>query len=246
MKFLLPLIALVIPSLTFAAAKVTSLNVEGDTIIFATNEAKTAQSPTCVTLEKADKWSVSLTSASGRTLYSLLATSLASGLNVSVVSAQDCADVPNVERALSITVEPVTAMRTPDSGSQVSLYKGDGTTRIGPILTYQNSSIFYLDSIQPRKVQHYKLRVRDFSQFYYNSEDCSGTPYSTYRNAIYYDLSKKSYYQTSNSYTSINANSQSSSTTGVCSKIPRTTYNLHSIDFSYVDPLCGEHACLIL
>lgn len=87
---------------------VNFLEVENDTAIFSTSEAK-ANGPACVLSEFKDKWAVSLSSDSGRAMYSLIMTALAKSesLQLSVTSANDCGVLDGVERALDVSVQAI-------------------------------------------------------------------------------------------------------------------------------------------
>jgi hypothetical protein len=251
MKYYALIITFLLSSGAYAAAKVNYLNVEGDIVVFTTDEIKTATSPSCVMTATAQQWSVSLTSPSGRTLYSLLATSLAGGLNVTVTSANDCSDLAGIEKALSITVEPIeTASTTPKnpsaSGSVLYLYKGDGVTKLGPIINYTNGHLFYSDPTEPRMIQGHRLQGRKSGGFFYATEDCSSEAFATGANAIGYDLTLNggTYYKTGGQYTSRQMKAMLNGS-GECQIIGSNNYNTYTVDFSYVDPLCGEHACMV-
>lgn len=95
-----------------AAGKVNYLNVNGDVVHFATDTAKSVASPSCATAETNERFTVSLQTESGRGMYSLLVTAMASDLALEVESAQDCAVAPGVERALGVSIVPVIANNT--------------------------------------------------------------------------------------------------------------------------------------
>jgi|GEM_PF-5577492 len=235
----------------FAGAKVNYLNVEGDLISFTTEETKTAASPACVAAETANLWSVSLSSQNGRTLYSLLATSLAGNLDVTVASAQDCADVDGIERAKSISITPATVTETsPASASGASngayLYTGDGLTKLGPIISVANSYIYYASANNPRKLEYYKpvvqSRTLEFAQ-----SDCQGAAYERSANFVYYHESYNGGQYMKSDDTAVSVRKVSYLDNGVCTNYSSPyNQNLYPVDTSYVDPLCGQHACLLM
>jgi hypothetical protein len=130
MKHLFFLILIVSTFTSFAAAKIDYINVDGDLVYFSTLEAKTSASPSCVISDTQNLWSISLSTSSGRALYSLLATAVAGELAITVSSALDCMDTSGIERAKSIAIAPVSNAATGaglTSGKSLYLYKGDGT-----------------------------------------------------------------------------------------------------------------------
>ncbi|WP_448566714.1 hypothetical protein [Thalassotalea ganghwensis] len=88
-------------------ANINYLNVEANKVTFSLTENKTHSMPSCAITETNQQYGVSLLTESGRAMYSLLITAMSTKQAVSVVSANDCADVDGVERALSVSVEPV-------------------------------------------------------------------------------------------------------------------------------------------
>jgi len=106
-KILLLLSGLVFSANVAAAGKVNYLNVQGDIVHFATDSSKTLASPNCVVADTSERFTVSLQTESGRGMYSLLVTAMASNLALEVESALDCAVAPGIERALGVSVAPV-------------------------------------------------------------------------------------------------------------------------------------------
>lgn len=91
---------------SFAAGKVSYLNVDGDNVHFATAEVKAAASPGCAVEASKEHFAVSLRTEAGRAMYSLLITAMSSDVPVTVVSANDCADAFGLERAQSVSISP--------------------------------------------------------------------------------------------------------------------------------------------
>ncbi|WP_281559731.1 hypothetical protein [Thalassomonas sp. RHCl1] len=105
MKFLLPVILILLCQSAVAAGKVNYLNVVNDLVYFSTDEIK-ASSPSCVLAESANQWTISLETKTGRALYSLLVSAMSADQAVSVESGADCADVTGIERAKGISLQP--------------------------------------------------------------------------------------------------------------------------------------------
>jgi hypothetical protein len=89
-----------------ASGTVDFLEVDNDVVLFSTSAAKAAASPACVAPETSSLWTVSLTSDSGRAIYSLILTSMAKGDGVAlnIESAQDCTDKSGFERASKVSL----------------------------------------------------------------------------------------------------------------------------------------------
>ena len=96
-----------------AAAHITYLDINEGTVVFSTDEAKSASSPACMASANADKWAVSLSTDDGRAIYTLLMTAMATQMTVDVQSAGDCADKAGYERPVRVwTLPTVTAATT--------------------------------------------------------------------------------------------------------------------------------------
>lgn len=122
MKKYLMLMSLILAGSAQAAGTIDYLEVDNDVVLFSTTEAKSAASPACVSADKADLWSASLSSDSGRAIYSLILTTMAKGegVGLSITSAQDCAGKIGVERAsnVSLTQQEVTPASAPTPTAQ--------------------------------------------------------------------------------------------------------------------------------
>ena len=107
MKLLNTLLTLSLAAITsqvMAANTLTSLKVQNDIVYFATEGTKTETSPSCMAAENSSKWTLSLNSASGKAMYALLVTASADSREVTVETANDCADQLGYERAASIEI----------------------------------------------------------------------------------------------------------------------------------------------
>ncbi len=87
----------------FSASQLTEIKIENDILYFSTVENQSA-SPSCVLAENNGEWAVSMNAEPGKSSYLALMTAAASGQNVEVVSANDCADAAGFERPNSIAV----------------------------------------------------------------------------------------------------------------------------------------------
>jgi len=94
---------------SFAAGKVNYLKVDGDNVHFATTEGKITTSPACAVEASKDYFTVSLKTEAGRAIYSLLVTAMSTNEPVDVISANDCADTPGLERAQSVSLPSTTS-----------------------------------------------------------------------------------------------------------------------------------------
>ena len=244
MKYITYCAALFMSANAMASSKVDFIEVQGDNVIFTTQAEKTGARPSCVAQEHVDKWSVSLKTASGRALYSMLATSLAGRLNVTVTSANDCSDVEGVERASSIAVMPNV---TVSNSGVLALFKGDGETKVGNIVGTVNGGLQYAPLENPYFLKNYANPVREFSTLYYTQDNCQGDAYSYETGATIYDLSLNGgrFYKTSKSKGGAAIRSRLV-TNAECIAFVSTMNNISRIeDTNYVDPLCGESPCQI-
>lgn len=91
---------------TLASSQINFLNIVGDVVEFSLVDGKEHQIPQCVSSENAELYAVSLTSESGRAIYSLLITAMASGQLIDVNSSGDCSVSPNIETASSVNITP--------------------------------------------------------------------------------------------------------------------------------------------
>lgn len=106
-----------------ASGAISSLKVDSDVVYFSTSEAKNTASPACMNNDNAAEWTLSLNTATGKAAYSLLVTALASNRNVSIESAGDCDAAANFERAKGVSIDPVAAPTTGDTGGFTPAFK---------------------------------------------------------------------------------------------------------------------------
>ena len=242
------LITLLACGQSHAAAKVDYLNVVEDIVYFSTAEEKPVASPSCVAAENASQYAISLSSQNGRTLYSLLATALAGNLNVTVVSALDCAVVDGFERAFSISVAPTTlSQSTPSSGGGKGFYlfTGDGATKIGRVINEANGAyIAYVPQDNPVQAVYYKTPSVN-TTLYYEGDNCTGSAYMWSARIVGYfpDINGGSYGKSGTQQ--INFYQRSYYQSGTCHTQLTQRSNMYMVDFSYDDPLCGTSACIM-
>ncbi|MCV2883401.1 hypothetical protein OE749_01650 [Aestuariibacter sp. AA17] len=101
MRILAALASLSLSFSALSAGSLTTLDVQENVVFFETSETK-ATSLSCVSADNAALYSLSLTSDSGKAMYAMLMTAMASGKAIEVTSAGDCGVVDKVERAASI------------------------------------------------------------------------------------------------------------------------------------------------
>ncbi|WDE04083.1 hypothetical protein SG34_022385 [Thalassomonas viridans] len=234
-----------------AAAKVSYLNVDGDNVHFATAEAKAVASPSCVAAETSERFAVSLRTEAGRAMYSLLITAMSSGQPVTVISGQDCADVFGLERAQSVSISPEVADSS-SAGKPLSLYKGDGVTKLGRIVGpgANVNTLYYLPVENEIEIKAYYnkpfLTTKTLYSLYFESQDCSGDSYGSSPNgqtyAKYNGVDGVKMYRYSGSK---HFQYQSVSNSNGCRALSATSSQTHYLWVPYVDALCGESACLI-
>ena len=225
---------------TFAAGHVNYLNVKGDIVHFAVDEAKAQESPACVASENADRFSVSRKTEAGRAMYSLLITAMAGDLALNVESALDCADTAGIERALGASIAPADKVSEP-SGN-LYLYTGDGKTRLGQIMQTEGTDVFYYYNPANEILLEKYQAVVSGSTLYFDEADCSGNAYINYNPGTTYHRYLEQYISLE-STAQIDFNSKSYLGGETCyednrlRKYYKVKYTSHG--------LCGVKACMI-
>ncbi len=252
---LLSLLVLAFPTALLASANVDYLNVDGGIVRFTTSEAKSASSPACVSTPNANLWTVSLATANGRGLYTILATAMSADMSVEVTSGQDCADVADIERAQSVTLVPNTSSSsapTPETlsggGKTLYLYKGDGVTQIGVIVNvHSESSVHYLDPDYPMKFKVHN-RPPNTTTIYFTEINCTGTASMASRlnYESYNQFFNDGQYFKTKSYSMNRPRASDLNYAGICTnQYPPANTNSYELDLSaFEDPLCGTKACI--
>jgi len=229
-----------------AAGKVNYLNVQGDIVHFATDSPKAVASPSCAAAETSERFSLSLQSESGRGMYSLLVTAMASDLALEIESAQDCAVAPGVERALGVSVAPVSG--NGDSLYQFSLYTGDGKTKLGKIMELRSAAQFYYFSEDTDNTEFQYYEKSSNTGIYFSQENCQGPAYSLKKDtvAVQKGFNDYRYFRSTDTReTIIRKSYMASSQKDVCNNISESSINVYPLELTYTDPLCGEHPCII-
>ncbi|MBE0368092.1 hypothetical protein [Pseudoalteromonas aurantia] len=159
--------------------KITNIKVDGDTVHFSTSHAKSHTLPNCVTSANDQQWTLSLTSAAGKASYTLLVAAMTDNRSISIISANDCADSTGYERAQSIEVESASQQSGAGSSKLMTLYQGDGVTKVGTIYSItgagqntvfqllRNEGDKWLDSVGPHS-------NTSAAYIYYENSDCTG------------------------------------------------------------------------
>ncbi|MCV2884652.1 hypothetical protein OE749_08085 [Aestuariibacter sp. AA17] len=161
------------------AGVIDYLKVDGNTVYFSSSTAKASTSPACVAPENSDYWTTSLTSESGRAMYSLLVTALAKETQFDVISANDCADADGFERAQSINL--LLGEVSSNKGDGIGVYQADGVTRVGTLLyvDQETSDWYYADNIasdKPKRISRsgiYEVAI------FYSGLNCTGSAYTS-------------------------------------------------------------------
>lgn len=227
------------------AQQINYLNVEGSDVYFSTTTSKAASAPSCAAAATNEQYAISLNTESGKAIYSLLITAMASKQGVNVLSANDCADVTGVERAKGVSMVPVTVH---DSAKGVYLYTGDGITKLGPIISSTSTSgygVTYLANQSDRKLSVYN-HPGVSGTLYFTTHDCSGTAYSSNRNRVFYNpgLESGRYMTTYGSKRVAVERPSQLSNNGTCTQNTMSSTTLYEVK-PYNDPICGDFPCTI-
>ncbi|GLX78739.1 hypothetical protein tinsulaeT_20790 [Thalassotalea insulae] len=223
----------------FADGNLTKLKVDSDVVYFASDEAKQHGIPACVASASEQEWAVSLNTATGKAMYSLLVTASTGNRKITVVSANDCADAVGFERAKSVEISPPQQQ----SSSKLFLYKSDGTTLLGEFKGIFDYKYAYI----PLGEQQLKLeRQWTNTAVYYTTNDCTGTPYSRNEGAVgrnssvnngQFFISKSWDYSI---YTKSVRNGNAD-----CLAYVNSSFTGYKLDFTYQNPFCGDYDCII-
>ncbi|WP_125784017.1 hypothetical protein [Pseudoalteromonas rubra] len=192
---LLAALAAISPEATSAASVVTQLDVLGEAVTFTLEQPKSHAIPGCVSADNQQKWAINLNSLQGQAMYSLLVTAISKEHLVNVTSANRCEAIADIEQAGSVSLQTNPNVQ---SGLGVSLYKGDGVTRIGTVTSTDNG-IHYAPVNGSYRIQNYALSVLNAT--YYLDEQCQGQGYvnHTGHHSPYLIESKGKYYLKSDS-----------------------------------------------
>lgn len=240
-------------SLSSVASQIDSIHVENDIVTFKTLPAKTSNNISCVSAERATDWSISLKHSTGRAMYASLVAAYANKSNVEVTSANDCLDVVGVESvsafAMMSNAGSGNTSATPQGGS-FKLYKGDGVTLLGSVVSVPNvSTVIYLphgESVESREVSWFTvIQKRNSLNIAFANLDCTGPGQVQSPNlkgwSPHYNSGK--YFLSTNSPSSFSAKSELAVSDGVATCYNyNTNRNWYSIS-EYTDPLCGSMPC---
>lgn len=250
-RIFIPLLALLTPNTALASTSLATLNVDGDVALFTTAEAKTHEIPSCVDQSRKQEWAVSLDTASGKAVYSLLIAAMSGNRAITIESSLDCAGVGSVERAHKVTVD---ASPKETLSKNIYLYKADGVTKVGRVFDRNGLDQFYYipvdengSSIEVTELMIYS--PNDGAGLYFKSTDCSGealvpngfSASESFRNKHYlggrYLLKAgPSSFRGYGSYMSHNGN---------CVVRSNTSSQMYSVSETGSDPLCGENLCVV-
>ena len=231
------------------ANQVTYLEVNGDTVTFATDEVKQHTLPGCVAAGNEDKWSISLASDSGRAMYSLILTAMAKSgtMGLAVNSANDCAVSVGVERTASVNLTQAAGSSSSLTG-RIGVYKWDLETRVGTLANLDGFSTFtYIDgseNVTGKRLSAY-YRVNDI---HFETTDCTGTPYIA--DTPYTHISNPGYLRgkfvrrDSASGQSLKMSSKLAAGDGEC-KTTNHTKTWYQIMDSTPHDVCGEGPCIM-
>ena len=245
MRMLVTGMALAAMGSACVAGTVDYLEIENDVVLFSTSDSKTS-TPACVDAASSDLWSVSLSSDSGRAMYSMILTAMAKPgeLGLQVQTADDCAVSAGVERAGNVQMVSSAQGGSSSGGKSVGLYKSDGVTRVGTVIKMGSTSAwYYVTDELTREVQYYFIIDTD-DYMYYDAPNCEGNMYYAHdRGLRSYNYLGGQYYETSSTEESYNMQSQLKAN-GTCQTAnfgPRDGYRVTKTEH----PVCGNFPCYV-
>lgn len=96
---------LAISEICYASGQVEQLYLQDNHVVFSLKDLKQHTLPSCVLDAEQNKWTMTLATEGGRTVYSVLLIAMSEGKRVSVVSAGDCAEIDGIEHASTVTMD---------------------------------------------------------------------------------------------------------------------------------------------
>lgn len=228
------------------AGSVSYLEVEEDVVLFSLTNGKTDSVHACAEAANQDLWSLSLSSDSGRAMYSLLLTSMADVENIAltVESAGDCAITTGIERASKVQL--VSNLRSSVDGTSLIVYNWDGSERLGPLVEMASKTEWHFLDEVTGTTQEVTIRSQ-LRSFYFIESGCQGTVYApstgTYQFNPYY---KHGQYHTQSGDVRVSTDYKSIlSTTGECVEEEATESLRTLIETNETDPFCGLGNCIL-
>lgn len=235
------LMLVVIYSGQLFANEINYLNVEGSIVYFSTSASKASTAPTCAAPSTNEQYAVSLNNESGKALYSLLITAMASKQGVNVASARDCADVAGFERALGVSISPVSA--SSGSSSDLYLYLADGT-ELGLIAGNEiNNKVSYLSSDNTHHFLYTSLPLVS-PEVFFEGADCTGRAGVVSRGVSGHHSFNGGNLFYANSRISLNINSKLNES-GTCDTHVESVYLYYASTLDYNHHVCGTKLCVI-
>ncbi|WP_125781899.1 hypothetical protein [Pseudoalteromonas rubra] len=239
----------------FADSQIDALTIAGDIVHIELASAAQSRLPAaCVKSEHLKHWTLSLNTASGKASYALLVNAFEQQKSVTITGAGDCQDSPGIERIHSIRVQ-----QKYSDDSVLYLYKGDGVTKLGRILKWEEGEKWedLAVMIMPNEFSHYvktvypreSWKMQSFN-YYFRYNGCTGTkrikavPDNVYFNENINDgrfftiqLGRKTQNESI-----LNVK------TGHCTNITDRNYIQYAYEYEIIPattPLCGPAPCLI-
>lgn len=240
--------SLLFTGLVNAAGSVDFLEVDNDVVLFTTTEAKTGTRPACMSMDNDALWSVSLTSESGRAMYSLILTAMAKGESVglAIESAGDCANADGIERASKVSLTSASSGVSSSSAKSVGVYKGDGVTRLGTLLHMQSPSTWYYANAELSPVPLTVINANNANTTVrFTGEDCTGTAflYSNQQYLYFYEQLGGQILLTESSSQNLLRTSEMNAN-GQC--IKRNSVTVDGYELIPGDhPTCGPKRCML-
>lgn len=243
-KRILCLVAsILVANLAIASGKINFLNIEADKVYFSTVTEKVGVRPTCANAENLTKWAVSLTSNTGQAIYSMLVTAMAGGMPISVVSANDCADVDGVERPLGVSISP--DITSKELVGVLNLYTGDEAIKLGRVVSAANNSEIYFHNLSTERLEYYKFP--NVATVNFKLPSCQGEGYSLSPGNIPQNFYHPMYED--GAYLRVNGSSQTLKiysvldSSGVCTERNNPSFSTFYPFEMWSHQLCGSSPC---
>lgn len=275
-KFVMFIVALLLmpnnANATGLQAKLNSVELRDDSVIFSLQSAKTHSIPSCAANLPQTKqmWTFSINDLRGRAMYSMLMTAVAKQQEIEVTSSQACLQQIELASGIRLAVSQQADM-TPSQGAKVHLYKGDGVTKLGVVISATHGGreygqdggmphtglFMYVPVDNPTLVKSYSQThyTDSYYSFLFTDPHCTSQPFTT---GNFGDGIKSILFPKANisGFYKLNKNKQLSTLSNMrvykwseqgCLEDNAEIWNYsnyYELERG-IDPLCGEQLCII-
>lgn len=176
-----------VSSATEVNGKLAHIEVENGVATFKLENEQQYTSATCAASGSIGIFSITLQEHTGRAQYAALIDASNGDKTLSVGLSSVCEQVAGIESATSIKVIKDSSSNTAfSSGKSLYLYKGDGVTKKGRVVSYDwtTQRIAYVSVEDNTGVKFYSRKASN--KVYFTEENCSGSPVATGKGHLFH------------------------------------------------------------